>query len=1114
MTAAQGHKRAVAMLLALSLIGLAPGCDLHQACAQRAVPIKMKAANLGQASAGLAAALRAPRQFPSPQLLSGPKTFKLELLPKVELIPGLRSVVPAPEEAPASASPGAQVAAAAQAWERLRSNELIQGLAKPENPDAAQNLDALYDQAGRPKADGSALAQDGLNAQPRRARLRKSVSNLWGKWEREISGKLKIALQPGQTSQWASATADWLRNYPAAPLETAMAKALAQVHGLSAQDEDLVASFFSGATTIDSLAGIFIDRLIRTKTGIYAVAKEELYFFKNGQWISLLKNITSYHGPYVLDDSVYVFSDRQVFRVHGDQATRIAATERFDEPVRHKGKIYLPLGWANLLEEASPGNWRPVPSQNVKAAGTRLFHVHDNLFAGDHSGLYKKAGRGWKQVLKNYGAIIQVIEHLGKIYVSSVDMPRWKPHLHELDADDDLRSCDFAPHEIFKFDGQLYGLEQSNLYRLGPDGWSLELSRVSSPNGGQHFIHGRELLVRTQDGLFRCKKRQWQKIHEDPGPIHGIVDLAGKRYILSRSGLYEVAGERWTRLLQRESIRGIYKQGDNLFLATESGAKELTVPKIPDGWKARLLDEIEETIARKNQAAKETANKPGDGYSSNEKGEIVDDETGRAIFNGFAMPQGAAKTAAKTAKRSRKTRPDIWSALESLIDRALGLGLESGQAAQWRQAAGERLRNEPASFLETVLAETFAKVHGMAGEIPAKIISLLNGDLVASSLDGYVFHLFSTKHGMYAVTSNGLYFYQDKHWEPLLGKVKIGNDIHELDGKLYVGDGAAVYEIAGAHKTLIAPAAFFGAPIRHDRQTYFPAGHAGLFRDAGQGRWEQVPGLQEAWRLAEVNGELYVGTLKGIYKRQGEGWSLFFPNIKVHEMTSHGGKLYVTGDNLAHNVHILAPDGSEKHFAIPDMQKLIVHAGSLYLLAGSSLFELGPQGWIPVLDNLFSMRPDFNDDKELYMRRGQGLYRNAGTGWERIHDDVGIIYGTAQRAGKRFLSSDKGLYEIDRSPWTQINHEPYIRGVLSHENGLFIGTRDGVKEIAMGPAAAPRDWKERILKEIGDIIAGESASEDKKPAATASEPFFSNKDGDIVDDDGRTIFSGSGKKRP
>jgi len=514
-------------------------------------------------------------------------------------------------------------------------------LAKPENPDAAQNLDALYDQAGNPKADASTPAQAGQGPE-------NAAPDLWAQLERQLAVKLKIKLQSGRTRQWAEAAVEFLRNYPATPLEAAMAKALAEIHGLNAQKEAIVRSFVSGAAMLDSLPGVYVYRLVRTKSGLYALTDQGLFILKNDQWKPLLKdlwvgNADRAFGARVLGSRLFISDDKFIYEVRGDRTKVAVEGDYFGTPVWHRGKTYLPVKTQGLYVKTLSGEWKKALAPAALVPVMKMIVIGQDLYAGANRSIYKKTRDGWDpggwdQILTGTGNDIDIIAHDGKPYAIGYDMTTQEYFPYVLEKNGEKKPIrlpgNAIPLKLFDFDTRLYALTHDRkLYALEPNGWTLAIEEVTDERGSEYFTFGKELYVQTPSGMmFRYKAGHWRRVHENVGTIHRMVEISGKRYAHTMSGLYEIKGDQWMPLLGREA-RGIAAQDGRLLVGTESGIKQLALPKMPKDWKDGILNDIARRIAHNQSVEQKSSKEASDGYATNKNGDIVDPETGRTIFS-------------------------------------------------------------------------------------------------------------------------------------------------------------------------------------------------------------------------------------------------------------------------------------------------------------------------------------------------------------------------------------------------------------------------------------------------------------------------------------------------
>ncbi|HAM36954.1 MAG TPA: hypothetical protein DEB40_06970 [Elusimicrobia bacterium] len=579
----------------------------------------------------------------------------LQLAPR----PGLKLSLPAPAYIPSLAPPKAPAPATPQAatpvffeaekvFDRLAAAPAIQGIVRPQGRDQEQNLDKAYDNAGRPTDAEPVVAGQTESAAPRTAGLEKSGPELWALLQNRIAQDLPFALKSRKPEQWASQTAAWLRNYPAARLETAMAEALAKVHQLGTDAVGLIEARLSNSL-IDDLPGVKVYSLTQTRYGTYAFTDKGLFCRQGDGWDLLLKDASFITGYHEFDGNLYVYAKKgTIYEIHGAKTTPIVKREflgSFGEPTIFNGKVHLPTS-AGIFRKDGHNQWEQL--LDIKAAWSTA-QLGETLFAGTNDTVLRKSETQtqWEPVLRDLTAT-NMVDFLGKLYIFGFNHANDRYELYEVDENGATRPADLPIdediHGLVQAGKSLYLLIGKNLYMRERDGWTLLVEETPQV---ADYIEGSDIYIRAtaqgKHGIFRCSGGECVWIHDDAGGVSGVIKYADKSYFGTSNGLYEARGKAWKSLYQGP-VSGVVETGNNIYIGTESGIKRFSPAKaLPKGWKLRILDDIAARVEQAVEAPSAAASSAGEPFSSAEDGSIVDDG-GRTIFSGLAQ---AARSAAR-----------------------------------------------------------------------------------------------------------------------------------------------------------------------------------------------------------------------------------------------------------------------------------------------------------------------------------------------------------------------------------------------------------------------------------------------------------------------------------
>lgn len=221
------------------------------------------------------------------------------------------------------------------------------------------------------------------------------------------------------------------------------------------------------------------------------------------------------------------------------------------------------------------------------------------------------------------------------------------------------------------------------------------------------------------------------------------------------------------------------------------------------------------------------------------------------------------------------------------------------------------------------------------------------------------------------------------------------------------------------------------------------------------------PGIEGGGRelkyLLKAGGKYYGIAQKNIYEYES-GWKEFkIPGVNISQFEMNGKEYIFADEGLYAKDTGRFPEQVSWNPEFPDSDQstgyvwqVVVREGTALLAAGEGLFAVDEKG----------IRPEFLE-----------------AGW---------FYRIVELDGRLFATTQKGLYVRKKGKW-----EP-------------ASERDGVYSLHH-PGTLPSGWKKSLLDEIGGRIekASQAASQpDSVP------PLSSGPEGNIIGEDGRTIFSG------
>ncbi|MDD5656503.1 MAG: hypothetical protein PHF00_04525, partial [Elusimicrobia bacterium] len=610
------------------------------------------------------------------------------------------------------------------------------------------------------------------------------------------------------------------------------------------------------------------------------------------------------------------------------------------------------------------------------------------------------------------------------------------------------------------------------------------------------------------------------------------VAVAGKRFVATDQGLFELRG-RVRVPLPVYDIVDLAADERGLVIATGSGVKILNSHEhLPPDWRRTLLKEVSDHVeaVRTDSAAGETA-RERHGVSSD--GDVRDGD-GKLLFTGLGRLLGAARR----AFADQEIEP-VWGALEGWLAQLPGLQIKTGRTGPWRRAAARMLREDTARPLPEVVAEAAARAYGLTDEARRRVEAALAQGIVRGAVpfpvpDGKVERLMSFKGRLYAFTDRGLHVFARGRWELVSAGVFLQRGVFERAGKLLVCDGKRVYELDGAGLTpILDKASGFHYFRLSDGEEYLADHDGGLFRgEAGGWRRVSAPGAVVA--MGQTEGVLYVmarteswqtADQAKLFRREGDAWKPL-PNLVTHGglIVEHEGKVYAQ-DIWTANFKQFQGLGASDIIAGENVRYLRKSGDRLYAMTASSkLFALEGGRWRPAFPD--GLEDDFlAPGGELYVRRPRlsnttEVWRGDGAGSARIWTKQEIAGGMTRfgnsledlidHEGRRYVLTAKGLlFDARKDGWTPVFQEAGSAGLAPVPGGMVFAGRKGkgLFQVIFARDEHLRDWRAGVLASLEREVQGLQQAQAAGPAAA---PVV-EKSGDVLADDGKSLFSGLGR---
>lgn len=426
---------------------------------------------------------------------------------------------------------------------------------------------------------------------------------------------------------------------------------------------------------------------------------------------------------------------------------------------------------------------------------------------------------------------------------------------------------------------------------------------------------------------------------------------------------------------------------------------------------------------------------------------------------------------------------DVWTILAQGIRENLGLEAQAGEKEQFKEETARILRNHPDWVLEKALASALAGIDALDLERQKTAEAVLEGRAyrkIGQDI-GDVHHVASIDGKLYAASDWGLYVLKGDHWEFMekwLGQrsQRSAYFVAKINGKLYVGaeDGVYVQDEEGLwNKSLSARQVAYIAKFG---PTLYAASRDGLHayqydQFLGGNRWTRDYDLsnklsrarqespaqvrdERVNHVARIYGKLFAATPAGLYVHEENGWVSALSAEMSYEDKNGKTVSFSIGNSLY---------GEIRHVAMID--------GEMYVSAEKGLLIV-----------------------EVF------------NGGRVSSQSIGSAYYVAKIKGKIYAAAEAGLYVREEKGWRLILKKPGILSFVSFDNKIHLAGSLSVLSLLTLPDL-PSDWKSGVLKDVASRIET-LQREDEKKKDVSSKPFSADGQGNIIGDDGRTLFGG------
>lgn len=422
---------------------------------------------------------------------------------------------------------------------------------------------------------------------------------------------------------------------------------------------------------------------------------------------------------------------------------------------------------------------------------------------------------------------------------------------------------------------------------------------------------------------------------------------------------------------------------------------------------------------------------------------------------------------------SRQTAMEIWLDMEQRARKVLKIRIRKGKTKEWKKETAAILRNSPGLSLEKALAQSFAKVHGLSLKKKQRLEELfLKGGRFILDLDpvGIVRGVASFDGRLYAGAHDAVFMKKSEKWKQVFTGLGTVYRFDRMDGKVYAqADGLYAQEKGGWVKEKNDWLRGFGIVerlVELDGQPYVVTLNHGAYVRKGQ-EWEPAfKELGEIYFLAQLNGEIYAKNRNGLYVRKGKGWRLFFKTKeRINDLAWLDGKFYAA-----------TPNG---------------------------LYEKGKGKWKISLKDIVVFQV-VGLGGEIYAGSLYGLYKRKGGKPKRKRADIEALAEKMSRGDRDVYADLLGsLEEAEAAGWDLV-FEKQVNSIAELNGSVYLGTDSGLYRWF----TLPSGWEKQVLGSISREIALAQKSREKEALGEPPQPFFPDEKGNILGEDGRTIFGG------
>lgn len=954
--------------------------------------------------------------------------------------------------------------------------------------------------------------------------------DIWPILEKMMAEKLNLKLQPGKAEEWKKAAAQIFRNNPGLEIHEALARSFAEVHRLDEKSAQKAESFLEEMGTF-SAEGKFSLELEQTGW-IYGLARlgEKTYLKtglglfsrEDGRWKRETSGIAASRVRTVefLDGRLYASNDLKIYVKEGNQwkPSLEDCGEVFQLRVI-RGKLHAAAAsglW--ILEE---GRWVLIlPGKGLFGVGgvQDVAELDGELYAGGDSGVY---------VLGEEGPVRRLFRRIFP------QRARWKRELKN------------PVFRLVQTEGSLYALAEAGLYGRAAGRWEREREKVRDvvKFGGRVYA-GSESGLSAKGNGGPLLPGVWDWPYPGIGQVERFSVVQGRLYAETKNGLYVLEQNGgWARVKLPVEAHSIEEADGEIYLKTKEGLGRWVTKgeEALMNWRESVLGDIQTEIEKNRRS--EDAAVPKEPFSTDSQGNILG-EDGRTIFGGF---QGASSFLLGLAGAgvleclsrlalslgnlnlgfAENAEPasypflspqgggikgegdSAWAILERWIQKELNIKLMPNQIEEWKTATAEILRSHPAFPIEKVLLKGLVKVHAMNQETREKAEFLIADQGAMPELKGtYIRSTTLIKGSVHLFTGNGLYKFKGAKIAPVL------TDAGEPFGFIPLGDSIYLRAQKGLYR------------LEGDEAVPVLTDDVGSVFDI-----IKIGGSFYAYTDRDITGSLYklkfeggklvpeslgfVNSLKSairglIYRELGGGSSLY-GNKRVLEYPGWMSLIALCFSNSYSSVKkdFYKMPGIKPIAWLPDdsenVQEVARVGNSVYVCAYPGIYRVEGDKAVPVLKNAKLFFQVWRIESSVYAQifvsdEGWGLYRLEGDKAIPILPRASV--NDVEPIGDSiYVSTNEGLYRLEGDKAVPLIKDVAVEQVRQWHGKMFIATWGGF--LTWDPL--PKNWRQSILKEISQKIGQMHESRVTDPSA---EPLKADAKGNILGEDGRTIFSG------